>query len=168
MSTPAGQAAPGLVIRGAAVVDTRDGSVEPGQEVHIAGERILGVSPAGTYGIPAGANVLEADGKYLVPGFNDMHAHMHSRPAGSRDQPGTFDLMLAHGITGFRQMSGSARMLKARAAGTLMPAGRAPAARPARADPDPAQCRHGGRGGCHHPRSARSRRRLHQGRDGDP
>ena len=54
-----------------------------------------------------------------MPGFADMHAH----PLGAGDPSGSFDLMLAHGITGFRQMSGSVRMLKDRAAGTLMPAG---------------------------------------------
>ena len=58
-----------------------------------------------------------------IPGFADMHAHMHARPLGAGDSSGTFDLMLAHGVTAFRQMSGSAQMLKDRAAGTLMPAG---------------------------------------------
>jgi hypothetical protein len=48
---------------------------------------------------------------------------MHAHPLGAGDPSGSFDLMLAHGITGFRQMSGSVRMLKDRAAGTLMPAG---------------------------------------------
>lgn len=107
-----------LVIRGVTVVDPRDGSLLAGQDVRIAGERIIGVEPTGGDG-PATVQVVDAAGQYLVPGFADMHAH----PLGAGDPSGPLDLMLAHGITGFRQMSGSARMLTERAAGTLMPAG---------------------------------------------
>jgi cytosine/adenosine deaminase-related metal-dependent hydrolase len=109
-----------LMIRGVTVVDPRDGSLRAGQDVRIAGERIVSVEPAGDGPpVPASAQVVDAAGRYLVPGFTDMHAH----PLGAGDPSGSFDLMLAHGVTGFRQMSGSARMLKDRAAGTLMPAG---------------------------------------------
>ena len=110
-----------LVIRGVTVVSTRDGSLQAHQDVAISGDRIVSVGPASPDGVPRDASVVDADGKYLVPGFNDMHAHMLSRPGGGGDPSGTFGLMLAHGITGFRQMSGSARMLRQRAAGTLMP-----------------------------------------------
>ena len=109
-----------LVIRGVTVVDPRDGSLRAGQDVRITGDQIVSVEPARDDGdVPAAAQVVDAAGRYLVPGFADMHAH----PLGAGDPSGSFDLMLAHGITGFRQMSGSARMLKDRAAGTLMPAG---------------------------------------------
>ena len=109
-----------LVIRGVTVVDPRDGSLRAGQDVRITGERIVSVEPARDDGdVPAAAQVVDAAGRYLVPGFADMHAH----PLGAGDPSGSLDLMLAHGITGFRQMSGSVRMLKDRAAGTLMPAG---------------------------------------------
>jgi hypothetical protein len=108
-----------LLIRGATVVDPRDGSVRAGQDVHIDGETIVSVAPAADGDVPAAARVVDAAGQYLIPGFNDMHAH----PLGSGDPSGSLDLMLAHGVTGFRQMSGSDRLLRDRAAGTLMPAG---------------------------------------------
>jgi hypothetical protein len=109
-----------LVIRGVTVVDPRDGSLRADQDVRIAGELVVSVEPArDDGGVPADTQVVDAAGRYLVPGFADMHAH----PLGAGDPSGSFDLMLAHGVTGFRQMSGSARMLKDRAAGTLMPAG---------------------------------------------
>lgn len=108
-----------LVIRGVTVVDPRDGSLRAGQDVRIAGDQIAGVEPSGDGNVPAAAQVVDGTGRYVVPGFADMHAH----PLGAGDPSGSFDLMLAHGITGFRQMSGSARMLKDRAAGTLMPPG---------------------------------------------
>jgi imidazolonepropionase-like amidohydrolase len=109
-----------LVIRGVTVVDPRDGSLRGGQDVRITGEQIVSVEPASDdEDLPPAVQVVDAAGRYLVPGFADMHAH----PLGAGDPSGSFDLMLAHGITGFRQMSGSAQMLKDRAAGTLMPAG---------------------------------------------
>lgn len=124
MAHPANQASPpavDLVIRDVTVVSTRDGLLQAHQDVAVSGDTIVSVGPASPDGVLRDARVVDAGGKYLVPGFNDMHAHMFSRPAGDGDSPGTFDLMLAHGITGFRQMSGSVRMLQQRAAGTLMP-----------------------------------------------
>jgi len=108
-----------LLIRGVTVVDPRDGSVRPGQDVRIDGETIVSVAAAGDGDVPTAARVVDAAGQYLIPGFNDMHAH----PLGSGDPSGSLDLMLAYGVTGFRQMSGSDRLLRDRAAGTLMPAG---------------------------------------------
>jgi cytosine/adenosine deaminase-related metal-dependent hydrolase len=108
-----------LLIRGVTVVDPRDGSLQADQDVHVAGEKIVSVEPTAGDGQGVPARVVEAAGQYLVPGFNDMHAH----PLGAGDPSGRLDLMLAHGVTGFRQMSGSDRLLTDRAAGTLMPAG---------------------------------------------
>jgi hypothetical protein len=122
--TTADAAAPvQLFIRGACVVDPRDGSLRQGQDVLIADDRIVAVRPSGAGDLPGTARVIDGAGKFLVPGFCDMHAHMHSSPVGGGASGGTFDLMLAYGITGFRQMSGSPQMLKDRAAGTLMPPG---------------------------------------------
>jgi len=108
-----------LLIRGVTVVDPRDGSLKADQDVHVADEKIVSVAPTAGNGQGVPARVVEAAGQYLVPGFNDMHAH----PLGAGDPSGRLDLMLAHGVTGFRQMSGSDRLLTDRAAGTLMPAG---------------------------------------------
>ena len=109
-----------LVIRGVTVVNPRDGSLRPARTSASPVTRSPAWSLASDDGdVPAAAQVVDGSGRYLVPGFADMHAH----PLGAGDPSGSFDLMLAHGITGFRQMSGSVRMLKDRAAGTLMPAG---------------------------------------------
>jgi imidazolonepropionase-like amidohydrolase len=111
---------PEWVIRDVTVVDPRDGSLRAGQDVRIAGQQIVSVEPAaGRDDAAIAGQVVDAAGQYLVPGFADMHAH----PLGAGDPSGSLELMLAYGITGFRQMSGSPRMLRDRAAGTLMPAG---------------------------------------------
>jgi imidazolonepropionase-like amidohydrolase len=106
-----------LLIRGATVVDTRDGSLQFDQDVLIEGERIVSVGPSQQGEVLPTLHVVEAHGKYLIPGFADMHAH----PLSQKNPAGSLELMLAHGITGFRQMSGSVQMLKQRDAGTLLP-----------------------------------------------
>ena len=72
---PARTSAVDLVIRGVAVVNPRDGSLQVNQDVHIAGERILSVVPCTGESPPPPVRVVEAAGQYLVPGFADMHAH---------------------------------------------------------------------------------------------
>ena len=76
---------PEWVIRGVTVVDPRDGSLRPGQDVRIAGEQIVSVGPAdGGAQEPPDAQLVDAAGQYLVPGYNDMHAH----PFGAGDPSG--------------------------------------------------------------------------------
>src|SRR5271156_3533490 len=101
------------VLRGVTVVDTRDGSLLTNQDVITAEGRIAGI--AATDPRRPGTHVVELAGKYVVPGYLDMHAH----PLGDGDRTGTLRLMLTRGITGFRQMSGSLKLLKQRRAGTL-------------------------------------------------
>ena len=78
-------------------------------------------------------HVVEAHGKYLVPGFADMHAH----PLSQKNPVGSLELMLAHGITGFRQMSGSVQMLNRLRCRHATSVRLAPTACHARSDPDP-------------------------------
>ena len=103
----------GLVLNGVTVVDTRKGDLLTNKAVHIMRGKIRQIVPAGS--LPSG-NVVEARGKFLVPGFLDMHTHVlqqeHAIEASSA-------LLLAHGITGIRQMAGSTEMLRKRKAGTL-------------------------------------------------
>lgn len=103
-----------LLLRSATVVDTRDGSLHPATDVLVQDGVITAVGPGLT--APAGARTVDATGRYLVPGFNDMHAHPLGRGG---DVSATLELMLVHGITGYRQMSGDLGLLKARASGEL-------------------------------------------------
>ena len=98
-----------LLLRGLHVVDPRDGTVRRDQDVLVDGDLILSVSPtAGD--VPDGARLVDVAGQWAIPGFVDMHAH----PLSAKDPRGALTLMLAYGITGFRQLSGSDRMLKSR------------------------------------------------------
>ena len=78
-----------VVIRGGTLVDVRNGSLTPNIEVVVEGDRIVSVSPEGTQ--PAqGGTVIDARGKYLVPGLIDLHVHYRDWAA---------ELYLNHGVT---------------------------------------------------------------------
>lgn len=95
------EAQQGLVLQNVTVVSTRDGSLAAGQSIVIDGGRIVKIGPSA--GIRAGgtARLIDASGKYVVPGLLDMHAHAMVH---IDEQPSYFPLMLANGITGFREM----------------------------------------------------------------
>lgn len=102
-----------LILSGVTVVDVRDGKLSPNMDVLTDKGKVVSIVPMGTLPQATGAQIVKAQGKFLVPGYNDFHAH----PLGPFDVSGTMALMLANGITGFRQMSGSPRMLEERAQG---------------------------------------------------
>jgi imidazolonepropionase-like amidohydrolase len=63
-------------IVGGTVVDVTNGRTIANAVVLINGERITAVGPAETISVPAGAEVIHADGKWLLPGLMNMHVHL--------------------------------------------------------------------------------------------
>ena len=120
---PAMQAMPAnIVLRGVTIVDTRNGALTPNQSVRVEGGKITQIGSAAKVVPVRQTRVVDAHGKYLVPGFWDMHAHVFDADQ-TRNH---LSLMLANGITGFRQMADTDEQLRARKAGLLMPAEDAP------------------------------------------
>jgi imidazolonepropionase-like amidohydrolase len=86
-----------LVIRGARLFDSAAGAVRPGTStVVVSGNRIQAVGRDGEVPVPAGAEVVDARGKMLLPGLWDMHEHLN-------DTDGLLDL--AAGVTTGRDMA---------------------------------------------------------------
>ncbi len=85
-----------LVFRGVTVVDVRDGQRLADQTVVIVGNRIQAITSTGQAQLPPGGQVVEAQGKYLIPGLWDMHTH----PMRYTDY--FYPLFLANGVTGIR------------------------------------------------------------------
>jgi imidazolonepropionase-like amidohydrolase len=87
------------------VVDVVEGRLNPDQLVRISGERIVEVAPSAGAQIPQGTRVVDAAGRFLIPGLWDMHAHFFDI-----DTPGcpeiSFPLTVAHGVTGARDVEG--------------------------------------------------------------
>jgi hypothetical protein len=94
---------PAVAIRGATVIDVRDGSLARDQTVLIEGNVITAVGPVAEVVVPPGADVLEAAGGFVVPGLWDMHVHATNQ----MDVPTYLTLFIANGITGFRETWGS-------------------------------------------------------------
>lgn len=104
-----------LVLNGVTIVDAQTGKLTRNQSVAIEGGKIVQIARAGTIKPGAGAKAIAARGKYLVPGYLDMHVHSLN----AADPTASFELMLANGITGVRQMSGSPLLLEKRRDGQL-------------------------------------------------
>lgn len=79
-----------LVISGGTLVDVNDGSSLKDALVIISQGRIREISQVGKISVPAGARVIDATGKTLLPGFIDGHVHF-------REWHG--ELYLANGVT---------------------------------------------------------------------
>lgn len=104
----------GLAIRGATVVNVTDGSLLMDQSVLIEDNRIVAVGPADEVQVPGDVEVVEAEGKYLIPGLWDMHVHSVANVALDMSIESVaawewhFPLFLAHGVTGVRNMNDGA------------------------------------------------------------
>jgi cytosine/adenosine deaminase-related metal-dependent hydrolase len=98
--------AAGLAITNARLFDPERRAVVPGATVVVVGDRITAVGGA-TTPVPAGAQVIDARGRTLLPGFWDMHVHL-------RDVDGVLEL--AAGVTTVRDLGNNADELGARIA----------------------------------------------------
>jgi len=107
-----------IAITGGDLFDSERGVVLPHRSVLIRGDRIVAVAPADSLAIPAGATVIDATGKTLMPGMWDMHSHSFSTSQTTRSPQD-----LSHGITTIRDLASDidiATSLRDRsAAGTL-------------------------------------------------
>jgi imidazolonepropionase-like amidohydrolase len=65
-----------LAIRGARLFDPESGKSLPGTTVVISGDRIRAVGKDGEVPVPPEAEIVEAQGKALLPGLWDMHQHV--------------------------------------------------------------------------------------------
>ena len=89
------------------IVDARSSTPQSDQTVIITGNRITASGPASSTRVPAGARVIDATGKFMIPGLWDMH--VHTTVAAGRTLLG---LYVANGVTGVRDMAGEWDTLK--------------------------------------------------------
>ena len=87
-------AAQSLVFDGVTVVDVEHGTLVPARRVVVVGNRIQAVGDARTVKMPKQARLVDARGKYLIPGLWDMHVHTTAYLP--------YLLLVANGITGMR------------------------------------------------------------------
>lgn len=100
---------PSLVFTNVTVIDATGAPPQPGMTVVITGSRITALGKTGEIKIPAKAIVVEATGKFLIPGLWDMHTHVQDGFPGAGEEKSLtqfFKLYLANGVTGIRDMGG--------------------------------------------------------------
>lgn len=87
-----------LILSHLNVVDVITGSLQRDVDVTIRDGRIAAVEPAARAAAPAQARVVDATGKFLIPGLADMHVHWYDEHY--------LGLFIANGVTRARQMWG--------------------------------------------------------------
>ncbi len=101
-----------LIIRGATLIDGTGSPANGPVDILIEGNTITRIQNVGYPGVPIdeerrpvaneGDKELDASGKYVLPGFIDMHAHIGGSEQGTVPEY-VFKLWLAHGITTIRE-----------------------------------------------------------------
>src|SRR5215472_14677632 len=94
-----------LVLRGGTLVDVASGKEISDSTIVMRGERIEQVGSASTI-IPEGAQIIDAKGKWIIPGLIDSHAH-----AENPDET-PFSLYLTNGVTTIRNPGGNITVLR--------------------------------------------------------
>ncbi len=79
-----------LVLEGGTLVDGRGGPPIENAVVVVRGDRISAVGRRGQIPVPAGATVIQTNGRTILPGLIDMHLHLRGWK---------IPLYLAHGVT---------------------------------------------------------------------
>src|SRR6185295_8663823 len=88
-----------LLLRGARVITMRRDEVIERADILVRDNRIAALGPAGTVEVPLGTQVVDVSGKTILPGYVDLHDHLHF-PAGVHPHScWQCKLQLAFGVT---------------------------------------------------------------------
>ncbi|MGH9768432.1 MAG: amidohydrolase family protein, partial [Blastocatellia bacterium] len=94
-----------LALTRVTVIDATGAPARPKMTVVIADGRIAAIGEDGKTLAPKGARVIDASGKYLIPGLWDMHVHL------AKAGENTLPLFIANGVTSVRDMGGDAALV---------------------------------------------------------
>lgn len=86
-----------LVLTHVTVIDATGAEAKPDMTVIVRDGRIAALGRSDKIQPPKGAQVVDASGKFLIPGLWDMHVHEWNKEA-------FFPLFIANGVTGVRDM----------------------------------------------------------------
>jgi imidazolonepropionase-like amidohydrolase len=76
-----------IAVVGATIIDGTGQSAIPRGTVLIEGDRIVAVGPSDEVEVPAGAQIVRADARWIMPGMIDLHVHFFEsgRPGAQPD-----------------------------------------------------------------------------------
>jgi imidazolonepropionase-like amidohydrolase len=92
--------APILVIKNVTIIDGTGASPNPDMAIVIKAGRIADIASSKNLKTPKGAKVINAKGKYAIPGLWDMHIHLKNSTASA------LPVFIANGVTSVRDMVG--------------------------------------------------------------
>src|ERR1700684_3400610 len=96
----------------ATVIDATGSPAQPDLTVIVADRRIVEIGTSASVSVPKNARVVDARGKFLIPGLWDMHVHEIFGDWIPEDEKVSPLLFVANGITGVRDMGGDLGPLK--------------------------------------------------------
>jgi hypothetical protein len=102
-----------LIFTNINVVNMRDGTVARDVTVVIKKGQISAVAKVGLADQGRGVQIINANGKYMLPGLWDMHVHT-AFVSPAWDEKVIYPLYIANGITGIRDMGGDPEILETR------------------------------------------------------
>lgn len=91
-----------LVLTHVTVIDVAGGPPKSDYTVVITGDRITAMDETAKVPVPPGSQMVDATGKFLIPGLWDMHVHLDPYDGYKEYLP----LYIANGVTGVRVMWG--------------------------------------------------------------
>ncbi len=94
------------------VIDATGRPAQADMAIVVEGSRIAALTPSSTLHPPKGARIVDATGKYVIPGLWDMHVHMIFGDWLAKDERIILPLFVANGVTGVRDMGGDLEDLK--------------------------------------------------------
>lgn len=89
-----------LALTHVTVIDCTGAPAQPNATVVVSQGHITAVGPSDTVKIPEGTHIVDATGKFLIPGLWDMHGHLTDATADA------FPPLIMNGVTGVRDMGG--------------------------------------------------------------
>jgi imidazolonepropionase-like amidohydrolase len=88
-----------LVVKNGNLFDSERGVMRPRVTVIVRNDRVVQIGSADSVPIPAGATIIDATGKTIMPGMWDMHGHMQAQ-----SQSSSSPMQLSLGITTVRDL----------------------------------------------------------------
>jgi imidazolonepropionase-like amidohydrolase len=104
---------PAVLFRNATVITMDKSGALAGHDLLVRNGRIARIAPTGTSPAPDGAMIVDASGRYLMPGLAEMHAHVPG-PESAGYAEDVLLLYVAHGLTSIRGMLGHPMHLELR------------------------------------------------------
>ncbi len=94
-----------LVIASAIIIDSYSGKLISNQSIAILRDSIADIVNADSAKIFKAKKVVDASGKYVIPGLWDMHVHFGGRGYVNLENKNLLPLFIANGVTSVRDCS---------------------------------------------------------------